>query len=100
MERKIFTNEDSEADGDTEPKALVMAVPQAYRETASVEAGAQVHHSEHAISGCRYGVFLLHDANLAKAEGLPVRNSRANTCAFSVISHPHFGTQCRPVKPN
>ena len=25
-----------------------MAVPQAYRETAALEAGAQIHHAEHA----------------------------------------------------
>ena len=40
VKREVLANKDSDANGHTEPKALVMAVPQAYGETAPVEAGA------------------------------------------------------------
>ena len=46
-----------------------MAVPQAYRETAALESGTQVHHPEHLHAVRGYRVLLPYHANLAKAEG-------------------------------
>src|SRR5664279_4229503 len=46
VKREILAHEDSQANGATQPKALVMAVPKAYRETAAIEARAQVHHAD------------------------------------------------------
>src|SRR5215469_11228865 len=47
-----------------------MAIPQAYGEPAPLEAGAQVHHTEHLHAVGRNGVLLPHYADLAEAEGL------------------------------
>ena len=69
VERKVLANEDPQSDGAAQPERLVMAVPQADGETASLKARAQVHHAEHPHPVGRNGVFLLHHANLAKAEG-------------------------------
>src|SRR5271157_5108015 len=68
VKREVLAHEDSQANGATQPKALVMAVPKAYRETAAIEAGAQIHHAKHSHPVGRNGVFLPHHANLAKSE--------------------------------
>ena len=47
-----------------------MAVPQAYREPAPLEAGAEVHYAEHLHAIRRNGVLISHHADLAEAEGL------------------------------
>ena len=69
VKREVLADKDSQANGATQPKALVMAVPQADGEPASLEAGAQVHDAEHLHAIRRDGIFLPHHANLAKAEG-------------------------------
>ena len=50
-EGKVLAHEDSQANGAAQPKTLVMAVAQADGEPASIEAGAEAHHSEHHHAG-------------------------------------------------
>src|SRR5215469_16646384 len=47
MEREVFTHKHSDTDYATEPEALIVAVPQAKCETATIKARAQVHHTKH-----------------------------------------------------
>ena len=65
---KVLADEDSQANGAAQAERLVVAVPQADCESASIESGAQVHYSEHLHAVVRDGVLFPHYANLSKAE--------------------------------
>ena len=68
MKGKVLAHEDSQANGAAQAERLVVAVPQADCESASIESGAQVHYSEHLHAVVRDGVLFPHYANLSKAE--------------------------------